>query len=166
MTFKPMLQFGEGTDVLYESTINDTYTPNPDGTVEGVTSLYPTTTLLTDTDGVVIDVEYNRDANKVVEELLSIIRRYAERIEYVDLLASKWQGEESPYTQVVSIAGTNQFSKIQVEPSLEQLEIFRQKDITFVGENDDGVIKVNCVGQKPSADYRMQISIKEVIFNG
>ena len=34
------------------------YTPNADGTVSGVTSLYPNTTLITDTDGVIIDCEY------------------------------------------------------------------------------------------------------------
>ena len=40
------------------------YTPNADGTVDGVKSLYPTTILSTDTDGVTIECEYNRDINK------------------------------------------------------------------------------------------------------
>ena len=43
-----------------------TYTPNADGTVEGITSLSPTMTLLTDTDGAVIHCEYNRDTNKAL----------------------------------------------------------------------------------------------------
>jgi len=50
-----------------------TYTPTADGTVEGVTSLAPTTTLTTDTDGVTIDATYNRDTNKVIERLVSAI---------------------------------------------------------------------------------------------
>ena len=45
-----------------------TYNVNADGTVEGVTSIYPTTTLLTDT-GAVVDVTYNRDINKAFAEL-------------------------------------------------------------------------------------------------
>lgn len=45
------------------------YTPNADGTVNGITSLYPNTTLMTDTDGVIIDCEYNRDINKAFAEL-------------------------------------------------------------------------------------------------
>ena len=49
------------------------YTPNADGTVEGVTSLYPTTILSTDTDGVTIDCEYNRDINKAFAELHAAI---------------------------------------------------------------------------------------------
>lgn len=49
------------------------YTPTADGTVEGVTSLYPNTTLITDTDGVLIDCEYNRNINKAFAELQQAI---------------------------------------------------------------------------------------------
>ena len=49
------------------------YAVNEDGTVSGVTALTPTTTLTTDTAGAVIDATYNRDANKVVAELVSRI---------------------------------------------------------------------------------------------
>ena len=49
------------TATEYEPYIAPTeYTPNADGTVNGVTSLYPNTTLMTDTEGVIIDCEYNR----------------------------------------------------------------------------------------------------------
>ena len=50
---------GVENNTEYEPYIAPTeYTPNADGTVEGVTSLYPNTTLMTDTDGVLIDCEY------------------------------------------------------------------------------------------------------------
>lgn len=49
------------------------YTPNADGTVNGVTSLYPNTTLMTDTDGVIIDCEYYKDIDKAFNELSSAI---------------------------------------------------------------------------------------------
>ena len=66
------LNWGKGTGILkniqleigssetdYEPYVESTeYTPNADGTVSGVTSLYPNTTLMTDTDGVIIDCEY------------------------------------------------------------------------------------------------------------
>jgi hypothetical protein len=45
-----------------------TYTPNADGTVDGVTSLYPTTTLMTDTEGVTIEAEYNADTKKYIDK--------------------------------------------------------------------------------------------------
>lgn len=54
----------------YEDYIVPTeYTPTADGTVNGVTSLYPNTTLMTDTDGVVIDCEYYKDVDKAYNKL-------------------------------------------------------------------------------------------------
>ena len=49
----------------------ESYTPTEDGTVEGVLSLYPITNLSTDTEGVVIEVTYNRDLNKAFAELIA-----------------------------------------------------------------------------------------------
>lgn len=49
------------------------YAINADGTVNGVKSIYPITTLLTDTNGAIISVEYNKDLNKAFEELYNAI---------------------------------------------------------------------------------------------
>ena len=57
----------------YEQYALAEYTPNADGTVNGVTSLYPNTILTTDTEGVIIDCEYNRDINKAFAELKAAI---------------------------------------------------------------------------------------------
>lgn len=46
---------------------------NADGTAAGVTLLSPTTTLMTDVEGAIIDVEYNRDINKAFAELQQAI---------------------------------------------------------------------------------------------
>lgn len=62
------------TQTDYEPYIEPkTYLINADGTVEGVTSIYPTTTITSDTEGVVFDVEYNRDINKAFAELHNAI---------------------------------------------------------------------------------------------
>ena len=62
------------TATYYEPYITPTdYTPTADGTVNGITSLYPNTTLTTDTDGVIIDCEYNRDINKAFAALEAAI---------------------------------------------------------------------------------------------
>ena len=49
------------------------YTPNADGTVEGVKSLYPNMTLLTDTQGVVIHTNYYADSEKIIQNLTDTI---------------------------------------------------------------------------------------------
>lgn len=83
--FKPQLEYGT-TKTDYEAPIGDVtalkvikknaadevvaeYTPKSDGTVNGVTSLYPTTVLTTDRGTVPIECEYNRDANKAIPKL-------------------------------------------------------------------------------------------------
>lgn len=49
------------------------YAVNADGSVDGVKSIYPTTTLMTDTEGAIISAEYNRDLNKAFAELVNAI---------------------------------------------------------------------------------------------
>ena len=49
------------------------YQPGADGSVDGVASISPTMTLATDKEGVVIDLEYNKDMNKVIEKLTNTI---------------------------------------------------------------------------------------------
>ncbi len=67
---KNSIQLEEGNEATgYEPYDGVGYTPDTDGTVQGVTSLSPQMTLITDNDNVNIDVEYNRDLNKVIEEL-------------------------------------------------------------------------------------------------
>ena len=73
LVFKPQLELGT-TKTDYEPYIAPTeFTPTADGTVNGVTSLYPNTTLTTGTDGVIINCEYNRDINKAFAALEAAI---------------------------------------------------------------------------------------------
>lgn len=72
-TIRPMTELG-GTATEYEPYKEPIpYTPKADGVVDGVTSLYPTTTLLTDTEGVIISAEYNKDLNKAFDSLVKAI---------------------------------------------------------------------------------------------
>ena len=106
-------------------------------------------------------------AQELIERAEEILANFqgSGRIAYIDLLASNWQGNASLYSQVVAIDGVTANSKIDINPSIEQLAIFHEKDISFVAENEDGVVTVYCVGQKPTANYQMQITITEVITN-
>jgi hypothetical protein len=63
---KKNMQIEEGEATEYEPYIESIEYPiTADGTVEGVTSIYPSTTLYSDTKGVLVEAEYNRDINKV-----------------------------------------------------------------------------------------------------
>lgn len=80
----------------------------------------------------------------------------------VTLLASAWVGEGYNYSQVVEITGVSNTSQVDLKPSSEQLEIFRDKDIAFVAENENGIVTVKVIGEKPTNDYTIQVSISEV----
>lgn len=78
LTFKVQLEVGNAA-TNYEEYIDTTsYTPSPDGTVNGIMSLSPTMTLLTDTDGVTMKCEYNVDTKAYIdqkfEELKALIQ--------------------------------------------------------------------------------------------
>ena len=92
--------------------------------------------------------------------------RFAKNINTIALLSDNWVGDVSPYSQVVDIPGVTPYSKVDLQPSAEQLTIFREKDLTFVTENEDSIITVFCIGQKPLNDYVIQTVITEVVVNG
>ena len=80
----------------------------------------------------------------------------------VELLADKWVGGENLYSQIVTIDGVTENSQVDLTPSVEQLVVFYEKDLTFVTENDGGVVTVYAIGQKPANDYTIQVTITEV----
>lgn len=59
-------------------------------------------------------------------------------------------------------ADITEHSKVDLQPSAEQLTIFHEKDLTFVTENEGGVVTVFCVGKVPTNDYLVQATITEV----
>lgn len=84
------------------------------------------------------------------------------RIDTIELLAAAWEGESSPYSQIVTIDGITVNSQVDLKPNAEQLSIFHNKDLAFVTENEYGVVTVYAIGDKPANDYTMQVSITEV----
>lgn len=81
----------------------------------------------------------------------------------ITLPAANWKGAISPYYQVVAVDGASKNSMVDIQPSVEQLEIFHDKDIAFSTENDGGVVTVYAIGDKPSDDYTIQATITEVV---
>lgn len=98
------------------------------------------------------------ELEKVVSEGVSV-----SRLINVNIPASAWVTESTGlHSQTVKIAGTTEYSKVDLLPSVEQLAIFHSKDVAFVTENENGVITVYAIGDKPAQDYTMQAQITEV----
>lgn len=104
------------------------------------------------------------DKQDIAEYVLNNLNKIAKpaKIGAVTLLADAWVGANNLYSQVVSIDGVTEFSQVDITPDVEQLAVFYEKDITFVTENEDGVVTVYVIGQKPTNDYIIQVTITEV----
>jgi hypothetical protein len=80
----------------------------------------------------------------------------------ITLRANAWVGSGTSYSQVVAVPGITPHTKIDLQPSLEQLEEFHYKTLAFVAENDNCVVTVYSVGDKPTGDHTIQITKTEV----
>lgn len=92
--------------------------------------------------------------------------------------ADNWVAEEvtdssgnvigSRYGQVVNVnnAVITPNSKVDLQLSSEQMIIFKEKDLDFVAENEDGVVTIYCIGNIPEYNYRLQATVTEVTING
>jgi hypothetical protein len=103
-------------------------------------------------------------ARNNIEELSNKITPSA-KIGEVTLPSNKWitkNVEGSLHSQIASINSVTANSQVDLTPSVEQLAIFYEKDLAFVTENEDGVVTVYAIGQKPQNDYTIQVTITEV----
>ena len=121
---------------------------------------YPSTTILND-ENAFMKVSYRADTKNFIKRMAGSTTQ----ISSVNLSTSKWVGTASPYSQVVTIPGTTKNSKIDLNPTVTQLSDFHDKDTSFVVGNNNGTITVYCIGQKPTKDYTMQVTITEVVTN-
>ena len=56
-------------------------------------------------------------------------------------------------------------SKIDLQPSPADLAIFHEKDLTFTAINRGGHVRVCVIGQKPTQEYTIQVTVTEVAEN-
>ncbi len=80
-------------------------------------------------------------------------------------LGANWiKDTDNRYYQVVTVQNAiiTPNSKVDLQPDATQLTIFHDKDLAFVAENEDGVVRVYCVGQVPQNEYDLQCTITEV----
>ena len=104
----------------------------------------------------------DEQARNDIEDLKSFHNQPVLRIAEITLPAANWVGTSNLYSQVVNIAGVTEYSQVDLTPSVEQLAIFYDKSLMFVTENEDGVVTVYAIGQKPENDYTIQATITEV----
>ena len=80
----------------------------------------------------------------------------------VTLYESEWVQNGDVYSQVVEVPGVTPTTKVDLQPTSEQLAEFHYKVLAFVAENAGGVVTVYSIGDKPADDHTIQITKTEV----
>lgn len=117
-------------------------------------------TTVSNADLAYMDLEYVMDAKTYIDGVLKL--NEAPRIVNINLPASKWIGTGNLFSQEVYLPGITANSQVNLTPTISQMATFYEKDITFITENDGGVVTVYVVGQKPQNDYTIPANIVEV----
>ena len=86
------------------------------------------------------------------------------RVSTISLPASAWSGTKEPYSQVVEIATATASSKIDLQPSAQQIVDLQNAEISLMIGNDGGILTCYAIGNKPTVDYTMQVLIQEVAY--
>lgn len=87
----------------------------------------------------------------------------ASKLTSITLPAVSWKGAISPYFQAVEVGGVSVNSRVDLLPSAEQAEYFRNHCIALMADNDGGNVTVYALGDKPAEDIIIQATILEVI---
>lgn len=86
------------------------------------------------------------------------------KISTVTLKADGWTyiADKNIYSQTISLQNVTPYSKIDLNPSPEQLKDFSNKGYAFVVENKNKVVTVYGVGEEPIHDITIQVTVTEV----
>lgn len=150
-TFKVQVEMGD-TATEWEPFVCDTYSPDEQGMVEGVTPLHPTTTLLTDTPDAVIECTYEKDivpfkANKEDVDVIANAVIQLENKQVASAIMKEVMGQKivlsdiSPLEKTVKVeVAAEDYSKVIVTAyRLNEIEDPYGEDYIVP---DDGIVNV------------------------
>lgn len=118
---------------------------------------------------ITVDDDYNVSATNTSDSVSKTLatteyvdNKFNTKTASVTLAADSWTGTESPYSQEVTIDGVTANSKVDLNPTGEQLNSLATNRTILNTANDNGTVTVYAVGNKPTEDYTMQVTITEV----
>lgn len=84
------------------------------------------------------------------------------RMTTISLRANGWVGNSEPYSQTIQIPTVTASSKIDLQPSAQQIVALQNSETSLMIDNDNGMLTCYAIGNKPTVDYNMQVLIQEV----
>ena len=83
------------------------------------------------------------------------------KVSAVNLLASGWTGSGAHWTQMVGINDITVNSKIDIQPTVDQIASLQAVGAMMTIENNNGAATAHVIGNKPNIDYTFKILITE-----
>lgn len=96
--------------------------------------------------------------NTAEEEVVSLLPRMTT----INLPASAWVGAAEPYSQAIEIATVTPLSKIDLQPTAQQIVDLQNAETSLMIDNNNGELTCYAIGNKPTSDYTIQVFIQEV----
>lgn len=86
------------------------------------------------------------------------------RLATVTLPASGWTGSDNLYSQVATVNGITTNSKIDLQPTAQQIVDLQDQEIAITAANNGGTVTFYAIGGKPTSSYTMQVLLTEVAY--
>ena len=80
----------------------------------------------------------------------------------VTLKAADWLGDTSPYSQVVAVGGVTSLTKVDLQPTMDQVDAMYYESVGFFTVNEGGVVTALAIGSRPTEDFVFQVTMTEV----
>lgn len=86
------------------------------------------------------------------------------RVATISLPKASWVGNTEPYSQVVSVNTATSSTKIDLQPTAQQIVNLQNAEVSLMVENNGGVVTCYAIGNKPTVDYTIQVLLQEVSY--
>lgn len=108
-------------------------------------------------------IEDNESAIPTSSAVFSAIEAASSRISTIILNANQWSEKSNYWSQIVTVNSVTDKSKIDLQPTAVQIIDLQDSEIALTAENDNGIVTVYAIGNKPTVNYTMQVTLTEVV---
>ena len=101
----------------------------------------------------------------IIEEILTRLDSVQASVSLsrtIELPVDGWIGDKSPYSQIVTIDGVTPRSMVNFKPTIEQIVQLTDDGVRLYSGNDNGVVTIYALDNKPTDDYTMEVLVSEV----
>lgn len=110
------------------------------------------------------DITYTLgDGNTGTVSLSALIQALLPKVTNITLSASAWSGSTAPYHQDITSSYVTQTSKVDIQPTAEQLAEWQNDGLAFSTLSFDGSFRVYVSDVKPTVDYTVQVTMQEMV---